>query len=67
MIIVYRTSWLTYHLIRALSDIQFIGLANFVYGKKVIPELIQGNFTAENLSLYMERMLDIRYRKEMLL
>ncbi len=41
MVIVYRTSWPTYWISRALIRIPFIGLVNVVAGEKIVPELIQ--------------------------
>ncbi|HTY07527.1 MAG TPA: lipid-A-disaccharide synthase [Candidatus Edwardsbacteria bacterium] len=42
MIIIYRTAALTYLIGRALVRVPFIGLVNFVAGKQVIPEFVQG-------------------------
>jgi len=41
MIIVYKTSWLSYFLGRMLVRVSYIGLVNLVAGKKVAPEFIQ--------------------------
>ena len=41
MLIVYKTSWPTYLISRALIRIQMIGLVNIVAGRKVAPEFIQ--------------------------
>lgn len=40
-IITYRTSWLTYMLAKHLITIPYIGLANIIAGKKIIPEFLQ--------------------------
>jgi len=41
MIIIYKTSWVSYLLGRMLVRVPFIGLVNLVAGKKVAPEFIQ--------------------------
>lgn len=41
LIIVYRTSWISYLLGRMLVKVPYIGLVNLVAGKKVAPEFIQ--------------------------
>lgn len=43
MIIIYRTSALTYLIGRLLVRVPFIGLVNFVAGKQVMPEFVQGD------------------------
>lgn len=49
MIIVYRLAWLTYVLARLLVRVKYIGMVNIVAGKPVVPELIQGDVTAERI------------------
>lgn len=41
MLVVYKTSWITYLLSRLLIRIPLIGLVNIVAGRKVVPEFIQ--------------------------
>ena len=50
MIIVYKTSFLTWFLARNMIKIPNIGLVNVVAGKKIVPELIQFNATAKNIA-----------------
>lgn len=42
MIIIYKTSALTYCIGRLMIRVPYIGLVNFVAGKQVIPEFVQG-------------------------
>jgi lipid-A-disaccharide synthase len=49
MIIVYRLARLTYALARLLVRVNFIGMPNIIAGEKVVPELIQGEMTAERI------------------
>lgn len=41
MFVMYRTSWLTYLIGRALVRVRNIGLVNIVAGKQIVPEFIQ--------------------------
>jgi lipid-A-disaccharide synthase len=49
MIVVYRTSWLTYWIARALVRVKNIGLVNIVAGETIVPELIQHNVTVQKI------------------
>ncbi|MBW7887982.1 MAG: lipid-A-disaccharide synthase [Bacteroidetes bacterium] len=49
MIVVYRTSWLTYAIARFIVKIEHISLVNIVAGKKIVPELIQYNAVVSKL------------------
>jgi lipid-A-disaccharide synthase len=50
MVIVYRTSWPTYLIGRALVRVKNIGLVNIVSGRQVVPELIQHRASARTLA-----------------
>jgi lipid-A-disaccharide synthase len=57
MVIIYKTSWLTYGLAKSLIKIPYIGLVNIVAGKKIVEELIQNDATAARLSDALEAAL----------
>ncbi len=57
MVLTYRAPWLTYWLARLLIRIDWIGLANIVAGRSIVPELIQQDATAERLSQEASRLL----------
>lgn len=67
MILFYRaSSWLTYRLARLLIRVPWIGLANLVAGRGVVPELIHDEATPERLVEETERLLrDPRAYEEM--
>ncbi len=46
MIVMYKTSWITYALAKLVIKIPYIGLVNVVAGKKVIEEFIQEDANA---------------------
>jgi len=57
MVIIYKTSWLTYAIARSVIKIPYIGLVNIVAGKKVADELIQNDATAPNITNALESAL----------
>jgi lipid-A-disaccharide synthase len=66
MVVVYRTSALTYVAGRLLVDVPYIALANIVAGKRVVPELIQRQLTADSLTAEARRLFtDTVYAADM--
>lgn len=58
MILFYRaSSWITYRLARLLIRVPWIGLANLVAGRGIVPELIHDEATPERLVQETERLL----------
>ena len=49
MIIVYKTSRLTYFISKKLVKVKHIGMVNILSGKSVVPELIQNEVTVQNI------------------
>jgi lipid-A-disaccharide synthase len=58
MIIVYRLASLTYWLARLLVRVEHIGMVNLIAGERVVPELVQSEFTAERVIEESQRILD---------
>jgi len=58
MVVVYRTSALTYFFGRLVVKVKHIGMVNIVAGRRVCPEYIQHEATAESLAAGMEPLLD---------
>ena len=56
MVIVYKTSAVTYWIGRAMVRVSSIGLANIVAGSAVVPELLQGRVTGRRLSRVLEQL-----------
>ena len=50
MVVIYKTSWLTWWLARCFVRIPHIALVNIVAGKKVVPELLQKQATPTRVS-----------------
>jgi len=62
-VICYKGSLVSYHIARLLVNISFIGLPNLIQGRAVVKELIQRDFTAENLCTELQRLIsDDDYR-----
>jgi lipid-A-disaccharide synthase len=58
MVVVYKTSWLTYAIGRTLVKIKNIGLVNIVAGETVVPELIQGDAVPERIAAVASNLLN---------
>jgi lipid-A-disaccharide synthase len=48
-VVVYRVSPLTYALAKRMVKVPHVAMANLIAGKRVVPELIQDDFTAANI------------------
>lgn len=57
MVIVYKTSSLTFFVGRMLVKVPAIGLVNIVAGRMLVPEFIQGEMTSGNLAREVGRLL----------
>ncbi len=49
MLVLYRTSFVTYWIARLVVKIPYISLVNIVAGKKIVPELIQHDVTVSKI------------------
>jgi lipid-A-disaccharide synthase len=56
-VVVYRVSWLTYAIARRLVKVPHVAMANLIAGKRVVPELIQNDFTAANIVQHLRQLL----------
>lgn len=57
IVIVYKTSMLTYKIGKSLVKIKNIGMANIVLDEQVVPELIQDDANAENIFIESKNIL----------
>jgi lipid-A-disaccharide synthase len=64
MIVVYKTSPLTYLIGRSLVKIKNIGLVNIVAGETVVPELIQNDAQPEKIASLAQEYLADKHRLE---
>jgi len=49
LVMVYRVSGLTYRLGRPRVKVPYFAMANLIVGKEIVPELVQHDFTVENV------------------
>ena len=56
-VVVYRVSPLTYAIAKRVVKVSHVAMANLIAGKRVVPELIQHDFTAANIVQHLRRLL----------
>jgi lipid-A-disaccharide synthase len=56
-VVVYRVSPLTYAIAKRVVKVPHVAMANLIAGKPVVPELIQSDFTAENIVQQIKPLL----------
>ncbi|MBI5201519.1 MAG: lipid-A-disaccharide synthase, partial [Elusimicrobia bacterium] len=50
MVVIYKLSWPTYAIARAIVKVPYISMANLLAGKALVPELIQRDATGESVA-----------------
>ena len=56
-VVVYRVSPITYAIAKRVVSVPHVAMANLIAGKRVVPELIQNDFTASNIVQHLEPLL----------
>lgn len=56
-VVVYRVSALTYAIAKRVVKVPHVAMVNLIAGKRVVPELIQNDFTAANIVQQLEALL----------
>ena len=56
-VVVYRVSPVTYAIAKRVVTVPHVAMANLIAGKRVVPELIQNDFTAANIIQHLEPVL----------
>jgi len=56
-IVVYRVSGLTYSVAKRVVKVPHVAMANLIAGREVVPELIQSDFTAQNVVSHLQNLL----------
>ena len=56
-VVVYRISKLSYAVAKRVVKVPFVAMVNLIANREVVPELIQGDFTAANVVLHLRRLL----------
>lgn len=63
--IVYKTSAFNWHIFRPMISVEHFGLVNLIAEKRLVKELFQNDFTPENLSAELFRLLETENNLEM--
>jgi lipid-A-disaccharide synthase len=63
-VVVYRVSPVTYAIAKRVVTVPHVAMANLIAGKRVVPELIQKEFTASNIVRHLEPLLPDGPRRE---
>lgn len=56
-IVVYRVSRLTYAVARRVVKVPHVAMVNLIARREVVPELIQSDFTAQNVASHLQKLL----------
>ncbi|HEY1897459.1 MAG TPA: lipid-A-disaccharide synthase [Terracidiphilus sp.] len=56
-VVVYRVSPITYAIAKRVVRVPHVAMANLIAGKRVVPELIQGDFTPSNIVRQLQELL----------
>ncbi|HTV04646.1 MAG TPA: lipid-A-disaccharide synthase [Acidobacteriaceae bacterium] len=56
-IVVYRVSPLSYAVAKRVVDVPHVAMVNLIAGRRVVPELIQSDFTTANTVLHLKPLL----------
>jgi lipid-A-disaccharide synthase len=56
-VVVYRVSGMTWALGRRMVTLDHYAMVNLIAGKRIVPELIQGDFTAARVASEMRKLL----------
>jgi lipid-A-disaccharide synthase len=57
-VVVYRISPLSYAVVKRVVDVPHVAMVNLIAGRRIVPELIQGDFTAEAVVSHLRPLLD---------
>ena len=56
-VVVYRVSPITYAIAKRVVTVPHVAMANLIAGKRIVPELIQSDFTAANIVQQLQPLL----------
>jgi len=57
MVVVYRTSFLTYVLGKSMLKTQHVSIVNLIAGRRIVPELLQNEVRPDKIGAELERIL----------
>lgn len=66
-VVCYKGSTISYQIAKRIITLEYISLVNLIMGREVVKELIQDDFTKENLTIQLKRILEPGHREKLLL
>jgi len=57
-VVVYRLSPLTFFAAKRLVKVPHVAMPNLIAGRQIVPELLQEEFTAENVVKHLQPLID---------
>jgi lipid-A-disaccharide synthase len=57
-VVVYRVSPVSYAVAKRVVNVPHVAMVNLIAGRRAVPELIQGDFTAENVVSHLRPLLE---------
>lgn len=63
-VVCYKGSWLSYQIAKRIITLKYISLVNLIMDKEVVTELIQNDFTKENLQKELTKILETEDREK---
>ena len=57
-VVVYRLSGLSYAIAKRVVSVPHVAMVNLIAGRRLVPELIQDDFTAENIVQHLKPLLE---------
>ena len=64
MIVIYKMSRLSWHILRALVKLELSGLPNVIAGREIVPELLQDQVTSERITPITLELLQNSKKRE---
>ena len=65
-VVCYKGSWASYQIAKRIVTLKYISLVNLIMDKEVVTELIQDNCTSKNIKTELQKLLEPKYRKQVL-
>jgi lipid-A-disaccharide synthase len=66
-VVCYKGGWTSYQIAKRIITLKYISLVNLIMDEEVVTELIQDQFNTENLKKELSKLLDVDYRRSLLI
>ena len=66
-VVCYKGSAISYQIAKRIITLKFISLVNLIMDKEVVKELIQDDFTTQNLKTELSKILEEKHREQLFL